>query len=73
MFEDAEKLPDTFEEWLVIAEKLRNTMIAKGFIIRKVYLDPATFPQWCREHGLPLDATGRTQYALLSPAEKSFT
>jgi hypothetical protein len=68
MYEDADQLPDTFEEWLAIAEGVRNTMIAQGFIIRKVYLDPDTFPQWCKEHGLSMDATGRTRYALLAPA-----
>jgi hypothetical protein len=64
MFTDRQRLADTYEEWLKEAKKVSGTLTLEGFNIVKVYIDPETFPAWCKKNGLEMDAKARAQYAL---------
>jgi hypothetical protein len=45
-------------------EGVSGTLTLEGFNIVKVYIDPETFPAWCKKNGLEMDAKARAQYAL---------
>jgi len=64
IFDDADQLPPTFEEWLARAEGKKAEVEASGDQVIKVFIDPETFPQWCQEKNLPKDADARSQLAI---------
>ena len=63
MFIDGHKLPATFLQWQDQAEQGFKRYLRQGYICVKAHIDPDTFPDWCRAHGLKLDAHARTQFA----------
>lgn len=63
LFPDGSKLPDTFEEWLAKAQEVLATLVAADVCVEKAYIDPETFPDWCRTHRHKMDERGRTAYA----------
>ena len=63
MFKDGEKLPDTYEDWLSKAQITILTLAKDRLRVEKSYIDPETFPQWCVEKGLQMDADARTHFA----------
>lgn len=60
---DGRKLPRTFDDWLSKATKGVEHFEKQGAVAVKVYLDPVTFPAWCIDRGLNLDANARMQFA----------
>ncbi len=73
LFDDAELLPPTYEEWLVRAEEKKTEVEAAGDQVLKVFIDPDTFSQWCEKKNLPMDANSRTELALEVAQAKSFS
>jgi hypothetical protein len=69
MFTDGWKLPDTYESWQASAQELYGTLTAEGHVVVKAYIDPDTFPEWCRANGKALDAQGRMAYGSEYAAE----
>lgn len=63
VMEDATLLPKSFESWLALAEKLFERLENEGRVPIKAYIDPATFPSWCAERGLKVNAHARMQFA----------
>jgi hypothetical protein len=43
----------------------------RGIRAIKVIIDPATFPEWCRQNGHKLDAKARAVYGSLKACEAS--
>ncbi len=70
LFPDANKLPDTYGEWLASAERLMAQLKRDGISTERVLLDPDRFSAWCAARGLPLDAQARSQYASEAVASK---
>ncbi len=64
IFDDAELLPPTYEEWRVRAEEKKTEVEAAGDQVLKVFIDPVTFSEWCDKKNLPKDANSRTELAL---------
>lgn len=60
---DSRKLPDTYTQWLKQANQGFQQLAAQGHIVEKVYLDSGTFPGWCAERGLNIDANARMTFA----------
>jgi hypothetical protein len=73
LFDDAELLPPTYQEWLVRAEAKKAEVEAAGDQVMKVFIDPDTFPEWCAKKNLPKDANSRTELALEVAQAKSFS
>ncbi len=65
IFDDGDKLPDTFNEWEQKANTLKGSIEADGNIVIKVDIDPDSFPKWCIDNGHNIDAKGRTGYSAL--------
>jgi hypothetical protein len=60
---DREKLPDTFSEWRMKAETGEKTLRRAGHIVVRAFIDPETFPDWCRARGLDIDTQARNRFA----------
>lgn len=60
---DADKLPDTYAEWLASAKGLLAQLKQDGIPAERVPLDPDTFSAWCAARGLAPNAQARSQYA----------
>lgn len=63
MFEDGDKLPGSYDEWLRRAEGTRKGLEAKGVRVVRAYIDPDEFPRWCRSKGLNVDADARMAFS----------
>ncbi len=64
LFTDAHLLPKTYADWLKRAEDKADAVQKSGNTVVKVFIDPVTFPEWCKQKGKELDAEARTQLAL---------
>ena len=72
IFDDAELLPLTYQDWLVRAEEKKTEIEAEGDLVIKVFIDPETFPKWCEERNIPKDAEARSQLAIEAAQAQSF-
>jgi hypothetical protein len=66
---DGHKLPRTFVEWRMKAEAGEKQRRRLGETVVRAYIDPETFPDWCRARGLNIDAQARMQFAALVAKE----
>ena len=73
LFTDADRLPKTYSDWLQRAEQMKNQVQAAGDIVIKVFIDPETFPVWCKKKGLSMDAEARSQLAIEVAQSQSFS
>jgi hypothetical protein len=63
-FVDGHGLPSAFQEWHNKAQAIYNQIKMRGGVtVERVYIDPDTFPAWCRDRGLNIDAQARTRFA----------
>lgn len=60
---DRHILPSHYHVWLMNAETGEKKYRRDGYIVIRAYIDPETFPDWCRTRGLNVDAEARMQYA----------
>ena len=71
IFDDAEKLHDTYAEWLEAAERTEKQVSAQGMKVVRVDIDPVEFPEWCAaEEFKTIDQHARTHYGNIM-AEKA--
>ena len=62
IFDDGSKLPPTWAEWLKMAEEMEGGLKAYGHPVLRVYIDPATFADWCAAHGTIPGRDGRKMF-----------
>jgi hypothetical protein len=48
---DHTDFPDTYDEWLGLANEQVTHMIKQGYVVTKVTIDPAEFTQYCHRTG----------------------
>lgn len=72
LFADSHLLPKTYGDWLSRAEEMKARVQATGDIVIKVFIDPETFPAWCAQKGLKMDAEARSQLAIEMAQAQSF-
>ena len=64
IFDDADLLHETFEEWREAAERTEQQVKAKGMKVVRVDIDPIEFPKWCAaEEFKTIDKHARAFYA----------
>jgi len=63
IFNDADNLPSSYGEWLLKTKQLYKVVKRSGKIPVKAEIDPDTFPEWCRDRGLNIDADARMEFA----------
>jgi hypothetical protein len=70
IFEDANKMPRAWKDWLKGAEEMEQRLKADGHTVERVYIDPDTFPGWCRREGVKIAREGRNKFAAVFVAKK---
>jgi hypothetical protein len=73
IFEDPDKFAPTWEEWIKLAEKAEKRLQNEGHMTERVYIDPETFPDWCRKEGLSIGSHARYKFAAAIAAGKHRT
>ena len=64
LFTDSDLLPPTYAEWLARAEEKKEAVQQAGHTVIKIFIDPVTFPAWCTEKGMEMNAEARAQLAI---------
>ena len=62
IFDDGYKLPSTYAKWLQNAEYKFNSLVSDGKTIIKINIDPDSFPKWCIERSLGINAQSRMDF-----------
>jgi hypothetical protein len=70
IFEDGNKMPATWKEWLKIAEEMRRGLEAYGHVVMRVRIDPLAFPVWCAAHGTGPNGEGRKKFIAAAVNER---
>lgn len=70
IFDDADKMSRSWKEWLKGAEKAEKSANAAGQATERVYIDPDTFPDWCRDNGVGVNRDGRHKFVAATLAAK---
>ena len=73
LFVDTDKLPKTYAHWLERAEAKKTEVEAAGSQVIKVFIDPETFPGWCKEKQLEMNSEARAQLAIEVAQAQSFS
>lgn len=60
---DRNNFSASFHEWRMKAETGEKQQRRDGHFVVRVFIDPKTFPDWCRARGLSIDAKARNQFA----------
>jgi hypothetical protein len=66
---DASELHETFDEWRASAGNVESRMRQEGYIVKRINIDPKTFPEWCKKRGLKTDAEARSEFAIEAARE----
>jgi len=67
---DPDRLEETYQEWLSVAEKALKDIAAAGVVPEKVALDAETLKEWCRNNEKENDANTRAELASRLLSEK---
>jgi hypothetical protein len=70
IFEDAHEMHDTWDEWEDSAKKVEKRFKAEGCVVERVFIDPETFPDWCRTAGVGVIASARSRFAAETVAKR---
>ena len=70
IFDDGNKLPPSWKEWLKIAEEMERGLTAYGHVVFRVRIDPKTFPDWCAAHGTTPGGAGRKKFVAAAVLER---
>ncbi|QDU47716.1 hypothetical protein [Gimesia panareensis] len=72
LFAATDPLQDTYAEWLKQAEIIELQTKAQGAIVVRTFVDPKTFPKWCKKHGIKkMDSGARSEYSQVKAREMS--
>jgi hypothetical protein len=60
--DDADDLPDTFEEWLKQAKKVIFMLRGEGLQPEQVFVNVVELLAWCRKRRVPLNGKNRADF-----------
>ncbi len=63
IFEDAKDLPPDWKAFADAAQQAEEFHKQQGYIVKRVYIDPRTFPEWCQTQGYGVNAQARARFA----------
>ena len=62
LFNDADKLPATYDAWLKRAELTEKQFQKAGFGIARIWIRPVPFAAWCRARNVSPDQAARLTF-----------
>src|SRR5216117_2311044 len=60
---DPERLEDSYEAWVAMAERAIRDLEATGMLIERVPVDTEELIAWCNDQGRPIDSSARAEFA----------
>ncbi len=69
LFDDGDKLPPSWKEWLKVAEEMEQGLKAYGHVVLRV-IDPAIFPEWCAALSTSPGSAGRRKFVAAAVTER---
>ena len=63
LFSDPDKLPATYDAWLLRAEQVENQLQRAGLAVARIWIRPVPFAAWCRERNISPDQAARLTFA----------
>jgi len=63
LFSDPDKLPATYDAWLLRAELVENQLQRAGLAVARIWIRPVPFAAWCRERNISPDQAARLTFA----------
>jgi hypothetical protein len=60
---DPEVLEESYDQWVVMAEKAIRDLEAMGMIIERVPINTNDLIAWCNEQDRPIDGSARAEFA----------
>ena len=73
LFPDSHLLPPSYKEWESRAEEMKTQVEASGDVVIKVYIDPETFPAWCKDQGKEMNSEARAELAIQVAQQQCFS
>jgi hypothetical protein len=70
VFDDGNKMPPTWNEWLKMAEEMERGLKAYGHPVMRVRIEPRKFPDWCAAHGTTPGREGRKRFVAAAVTER---
>jgi hypothetical protein len=70
LVDDGDKMPPSWKEWLKVAQEMEQGLKAYGHVVLRVYIDPATFPDWCAGHSTNPGSAGRRKFVAAAVSER---
>ena len=70
LFEDGNKMPPTWKEWLKMAEEMKRGLESYGHPVMKVRIDSKTFSDWCAAQGTGPSREARKQFVAAAVKER---
>ena len=61
--DDPDKMPLSYDQWLVVVESSLKHCQQLGIVIRKIKVDPEHFALWCDTKEIKRDANARKAYS----------
>ena len=71
LFSDPDKLPATYDAWLLRAELVENQLQRAGLAVARIWICPAPFAAWCKERNISPDQAARLTFA--NESARNFT
>jgi len=63
LFSDPDKLPASYDAWLLRAEQVENQLQRAGLAVARIRIRPVPFAAWCRERNISPDQAARLTFA----------
>jgi hypothetical protein len=63
MFKNSEDLPGTWNEFIKPYEQAEKQFQAKGQTVKRIYINPRTFRDWCARKGYQVNAKSCERFA----------
>jgi hypothetical protein len=60
---DPERLEESYEAWVAMAERAIHKLEATGMLIERVPIDTEELVEWCNGQRRPVDSSARAEFA----------
>jgi len=70
IFDDGNKMPPTWKEWLKMAEEMKQGLEAYGHVVMRVRINPRTFSEWCAVQEIGMGREARKRFVAAAVKER---
>jgi hypothetical protein len=70
IFDDGNKMPLAWKEWLKMAEEMKQGLEAYGHVVMRVRINPRTFSDWCAVQGIGMGREARKRFVAAAVKER---